>query len=210
MLCWPNRFVIVDRSGSALTPEPIEIPDMEQMRDYQYRRVGQTDRLGNTVSHDFYEIWYYDGLECGYSAKTGELLFTEQGPTPDSLGASRLRNEEVMETEHFRAVAPLNATPEIYDKVTGERIGVLEADGNLAYIYEAGDYLVAHYMTINQEHFGMLLNRDLQVLADLPELTDVLPDGTLIFDDDLGNLRQSRVYSIENLIALGKRYKEVN
>lgn len=210
MLCWPNRFVIVDRSGSALTPEPIEIPDMEQMRDYQYRRVGQTDRLGNTVSHDFYEIWYYDGLVCGYSAKTGELLFTEQGPTPDSLGASRLRNEEVMETEHFRAVAPLNATPEIYDKVTGERIGVLEADGNLAYIYEAGDYLVAHYMTINQEHFGMLLNRDLQVLADLPELTDVLPDGTLIFDDDLGNLRQSRVYSIENLIALGKRYKEVN
>lgn len=210
MLCWPNQFLIVDRSGNALTPEPIEIPDIEQMRDYQYRRVGQTDRLGNTASQDFFEVWYYDGLVCGYSAKTGELLFTEQGPTPESLGASRLRNEEIMETEHFRAVAPLNATPEIYDKATGERIGTLEADGNLAYIYEAGDYLVAHYMTVNQEHFGTLLNRNLQILADLPELTDVLPDGTLIFDDDLGNLRQSRVYSIENLIALGKRYKEAN
>ena len=88
-------------------------------------------------------------------------------------------------------------------------IGTLDADGNLMYIYQIGDCLVAQYMTSDQTRFGMLLNRNCEVLADLPNLTDVLPDHTLIFDDTHGNLRQSRVYSIQDLMTLGRQQKEV-
>jgi len=42
------------------------------------------------------------------------------------------------------------------------------------------------------------------VLAKFPGLCDVLEDGTLVFDDMRGNLRQSRIYSIQELIALAQ------
>ena len=207
MLFRSKYFMIVNRNGTLVTPEPVEIPDIEQIRDEHYRRAGETDRIGNAVSQDFLEVWYYDGRVRAYSAKTGEILFEEQGPEPDS----RLRNEEIMETEDFRVVSPvLNGTPEVFDKNTNRPIGVLEADGGLVYIYQVDNRLITHYMANDATRFGMLLNRNLQVLADFPDLSDVMPDDTIILDDNRGTLRQSRIYSIEELITSGKEIKEAN
>ena len=44
-------------------------------------------------------------------------------------------------------------------------------------------------------------------LARLPKLCDIV-DGTLVFDYSSGNLRQSRIYSTRELIALAEQYKE--
>lgn len=207
-------FIIVKRNGELVTPEPVGIPDSEQIRDEQYRRTGETDRMENAVEQDFLEVWYYDGLVRGYSAKTGELLFEKQGPLPETLGGSKLRNEEIMETEDYRVVSPvLNGTPKVYDRKADKKddpIGVLEADGGLVYIYQVGDRLITHYMANDQTRFGMLLDRNLQILADFPDLSDVMPDGTIILDDNKGTLRQSRIYSIEELIARGKEIKEAS
>ena len=198
-----DRFIIMNRNGASLTPEPINVADAEQVRDEQYRRTGTVDRLGDIAPQDYLEVWYYDGLIRGYSVKDGGILFEKQGPIPDTA-----RNEEVMETKDFRVVAPVNGAPEVYDKASGEQIGVLEFDGSLMYAYQAGEYLIAQYMSLlnYNERFGVLLDRNLQALADLPGLTDVLPDGTLVFDDTVGNLRESRIYSIEDLIAWGKAH----
>ena len=59
------------------------------------------------------------------------------------IWAPASRNEEVMETSGFRVVAPLNATPIVYDASSGDSIGVLTADGNLMNIYQADAYLIA-------------------------------------------------------------------
>ena len=209
VLFWRNDFKIIDRSGALITS--VEIPDVNQMRDQQYRRIGETDRLGNTVSQDYLEIWYFDGLVRAYSMENGILLFEEQGPIPDDLGASRQRNEEIMETEDFRVVSSLNGTPYLYDKKSGEALGTLDADAMfLMYIYQIEDNIIAQYMANDGSRFGLLINRNCEILADIPNLTDVLPDNTLIIDDNLGNLRQCRVYSIEELIHLGRQQKEAN
>ena len=65
-----------------------------------------------------------------------------------------------------------------------------------------GQYVIAEYMTIEGERYGMLLDQQCAILADLPGLCDILPDGTLVFDDMRGNLRQSRIYSTQELTTL--------
>ena len=63
---------------------------------------------------------------------------------------------------------------------------------------------------ISDERSGQILDKNLDVIADLPNLCDVLPDGTLVFDDSFGTLRRSRIYSIEELIAMAKEQMEVS
>ena len=53
--------------------------------------------------------------------------------------------------------------------------------------------------------YGLLLDGQCRTLADLPKLCDILADGTLVFDDMRGNLRQSRVYSLQELLALAQQ-----
>lgn len=50
----------------------------------------------------------------------------------------------------------------------------------------------------------VLLDRSGGILADLPGLCDVLPDGTLVFDDLRGNLRGSRIWTPQELIRRAK------
>ena len=203
LLFWTQRFSIVDREGRTLFEA--DIPNPSGLWDAQYRRAGDTDVLGNRAEQDFLELWYRDGLVKTYSAKDGTELSSQQGPTPESLGIAS-RHEEVMETEHYRVVSPLNASPELYNKSTGERIAALEADGDLMYVYETREGLIAHYLRDDQSHsrFATLLDEHGQVIADMPCLTDVLPDGALVFDDTFGNLRQSRIYSIQDLIQTSR------
>ena len=63
--------------------------------------------------------------------------------------------------------------------------------------------VITEYVTAGGERYGLLLNEQWETVADLPGLCDILPDGTLVFDDMRGNLRQSRIYSTQELIALG-------
>lgn len=91
-----------------------------------------------------------------------------------------------------------------YDLKTGNMVCVLEADAYLTYVTQVGSYVITEYISARGERYGLLLDEHCEVVAELPNLCDILADGTLVFDDMRGNLRQSRIYSIQELIALGK------
>ena len=67
--------------------------------------------------------------------------------------------------------------------------------------------IVTEYLSEDGSRWGLLLDEKLETLAELPQLCDLLPDGFL-FDDQLGNLRQCRVYSIEALKNLANQVLE--
>ena len=63
-----------------------------------------------------------------------------------------------------------------------------------------GENFVAQFVTADGYCYGRLLNEKCEVLAELPYLCDVI-NNVLIFDYSTGDLRQSRIYDTEELIA---------
>lgn len=166
-----------------------DLPDAEQVYDQQYRRGADGDCL---------EVVYNDGLTRLYSAVDGTLLSeVQRGKQNDSL-------DEEFFTGRLHILSPLHGTPTVYDKDTGALLGELASEDYLAYVTETGDFLVTEYFTTQMQRYGLLLNDTLETLARLPNLCDILPDGTLVFDDQRGNLRESRIYSTQELMALAR------
>ena len=165
----------------------VDIPDAEQVYDQQYRR----DESGS-----YLDVIYNDGLVRSYSAVDGGLLSESRGGAPDTT-----LYEEFF-TDRLRITSPLHGTPAAYDRKTGELVRELEPDAYLTYVTQVGDHVVTEYISAQGERYGLLLDGDCETLADLPELCDITADGTLVFDDMMGNLRTSRIYSIQELMAL--------
>ena len=86
-------------------------------------------------------------------------------------------------------------------------MAVLEEDSYLTYVTETGNYIITEYVSAAGERYGILLNKKLEKLADLPGLCDVVGDMA-IFDYGTGNLRQCRLYSLQELVILGETYAE--
>lgn len=185
MLFRYDGFRIYGPDGTLLADE--ELPGGEQVYDQQYRRDDKGDYL---------EVLYSDGTTRSYAAGDGRLLSETQGPPPD-----RTLDEEFF-TDRLRIAAPLHGVPAAYDRETGARVCELEKDDYLTYVTQVGDLIVTEYITARGERYGLLLDESCETLARLPELCDVLPDGRLVFDDMRGNLRQSRIYTSQELLAL--------
>lgn len=185
MLYRYDTFRLYRMDGTLICEQAI--PDPEQVYDQQYRR--RDDRC-------VLEVIYYSGLIRTYSAVDGSVVSEEQGQQPDK---SLL---EEFQTDKLRIISPLHGTPEVYDRATGEKLGTLESQDYLTYVTQVGQYVITEYVTIEGERYGTLLDQQGAILADLPGLCDILPDGTLVFDDMRGNLRQSRIYSTQELTAL--------
>ena len=143
---------------------------------------------------------YDDGLVRSYSVKNGALISEEQEEAPDGS------HNGVYVTDDFVIEAPLHGAATAYDQ-GGDAIGDLEPEGFLYDAIQAGDYLITLYLTTDDDRYGLLLDKDGETLADLPRLTDALPNGTLIFDDGRGELYQSKIYSLEELKTLAKAYE---
>ena len=169
------------------------LPESGQVYDQQYRREADGDVL---------EVTYNQGLIRRYAIEDGRLLSEEMGPVPDGT-----LDEEFL-TDRFRVTAPLHGTPVVYDRETGQQLRELEPNDYLAYVTQVGEYVITEYVTSQGTRYGLLLDENCETLARLPNLCDILPDGTLLFDDMRGNLRQSRIYSIQELLALAKNSKE--
>ena len=143
------------------------------------------------------EVTWYDGTVRCYSAADGTLLSEEKKAAPDR------DLEEKFETKAYRIHSSLHEAPKVYDAKTGKYKGTLEEDAYLTYVNEVGEYLIMQYVSADGRKFGYLLNQNLEKLAYLPGFCD-LSGEMLIFDDESGNLRQSRLYSLRELIALGE------
>ena len=82
----------------------------------------------------------------------------------------------------------------------------MEEEAYLTYVTQAGDCLITEYISAEGLRYGLLLNSEFETLAYLPNLCDVAGD-VLFFDYESGNLRQSRLYSLRELVALGDAYQ---
>jgi hypothetical protein len=185
MLFRYESFRLMTMDGTVLAD--VAIPDAEQVYDQQYRR----DESGS-----YLEVIYNDGLIRRYSAADGSLLSEEQGEQPDES-----LYEEFF-TDKLKITSPLHGTPAAYDKETGELVRELESDAYLTYVTQVGYYVVTEYVSAQGDRYGLLLDENLETLAELPNLCDITAEGTLVFDDMRGNLRQCKLYSLDELLQL--------
>lgn len=188
MLFRYDGFRLYDIDGTLLAE--VSIPDAEEVYDQQYRR---------NENGSYLEVIYNNGMIRTYSAVDGSLLSEVAGEVPDDT------LYEEFWTDSLRITGPLHGTPAAYDLESGELIKELEPDAYLTYVTQVGDQIVTEYISAEGVRYALLLDENCETLADLPNLCDILPDGTLVFDDMKGNLRTSRIYSIQELITLGKQ-----
>lgn len=183
-----GTFRIYDRNGQFIMEG--KLPEAESIYDQQFRREGEQSYL---------EVIWYDGSRRCYSAEDGILLSEEKGEAP----AKDLYEEFFV--GNYRIASGLHDAPEVYDTASGRHVATLEMDGYLTYVTEIGEYYITEYIDAAGERYGFLLNGQFETLAYLPGLCDVVGDK-LVFDYGSGNLRQSRLYSLQELIALGEAY----
>ena len=181
-------FAIYDMDGNLINQ--IELPDAAQIYDQQFRKDGDASYL---------EVTWYDGTVRCYDAGNGSMISEIKGDAPEK------DLYEEFYTDQYRIASALHSAPEVYDIVSGKLVTTLETDSYLTYVTQADEYLITEYVSAAKERYGLLLDKDLQTVAYLPKLCDISGD-MLVFDYESGNLRQCRLYSLPELIALGETY----
>ena len=129
MLFGYREFQVYDRQGALLSR--VDLPDAEAVYDQQFVRAGEESWL---------EVIWYDGTRRFYDAADGNLIGEEQGEAP---------SEDLYEefsAGPFRIASGLHDAPVVYDKASGRKLAVLEGEGYLTYVTEAGEYLVTEYI----------------------------------------------------------------
>lgn len=182
-----DGFRLYAPDGGILKEEAL--PNPEQVYDQQFRRE---------AGGEYLEVIYNNGTSLCYSATDGRLQEERTGTPPDGS-----LDEEFI-TDRLRITAPLHGTPKVYDLESGALVRTLEEDDYLAYAAQVDGGIMTEYITARGERYGLLLNEDCETLARLPGLCDVTEDGTLVFDDNRGNLRESRIYSLQELMAFAE------
>lgn len=182
-----DGFRLYAPDGGILKEEAL--PNPEQVYDQQFRRE---------AGGEYLEVIYNNGTSLCYSATDGQLQEERTGTPPDGS-----LDEEFI-TDRLRITAPLHGTPKVYDLESGALVRTLEEDDYLAYAAQVDGGIMTEYITARGERYGLLLNEDCETLARLPGLCDVTEDGTLVFDDNRGNLRESRIYSLQELMAFAE------
>lgn len=186
MLFSIQGFQIYDMSGSVLAE--VSLPEPEKIYDQQFVKKKESSWL---------EVTWYDGMKRCYSADDGKMISEEQGEKPEK------DLYEEFYIEGYRIASSLHEAPKVYELESNRLAATLEEDSYLTYVTELNDYIITEYISAAGERYGLLLNRDFEKLAYLPKLCDVSGDK-LVFDDEAGNLRQCRLYSLQELIASGE------
>lgn len=187
MLFSYRQFRLYRKDGELLAD--VVIPDADTIYDQQYRR----DEKGS-----YLEVIYYDGTHRLYSAADGSVMDEWMGDAPDAS-----LYEEFF-TDTLRVSSPLHGTPIVYNKKSGKQVTELESEDYLTYMTQAGEYVIAEYMTAEGERYGLLLNEQCDTIAYLPGLCDICGDE-LIFDYHKGNLRRTRIYHIDELKKMARQ-----
>ncbi len=182
-------FCTFDKDGKQIASG--KLPDAEQIYDQQFIRDGSSSYL---------EVTWYDGTVRRYGMD-GFLLEQLQREAPD-----REMEEEFL-TDQYRIVSRLHEAPAVYDRKSGTYVAGLEADASLTYVTQLDGMILTEYVSSKLERYGILLDENLQVLAKLPDVCDVYGD-TVVFDYGNGSIRSCRIYSLEELAALGSGFLE--
>lgn len=181
-------FQIYDAKGCLL--KEIELPDPEKIYDQQFVRDKNDSWL---------EVIWYDGIRRCYSASDGTMIFEGQGEIPQ-----RDLYEEFY-VDQYKITSDLHEAPKVYERKNNRLVATLEEDSYLTYVTKIDEYILTEYIRASGERYGLLLNQRFEKIAYLPNLCDVVGD-TFVFDDKAGNLRQCRLYSLQELVSLGERF----
>jgi len=175
MLFGYEGFRIYYRDGNMTAQH--ELQEAEQIYDQQYIRSQEASYL---------EVTWKDGMVRQYGMD-GRLRMEEKHEAPDQS----LTEEFV--TDRYRIVSRLNEPLEVYDRKTGRLAAQLDQDANLTYVTQLDGYIMMEYVSTELERYGILLNEDLEQLAELPGLCDVYGD-TVVFDYQNGTISSSSIY----------------
>jgi len=190
MLFSINGLRLYDIGGSIIAD--VTLP--EGIYDQQYRRIDGAS---------FLEVIYYNGIVQKYSGVDGSLLSEQQGAQPN------VNLYEEFFTDTLRIASTLHGTPVAYNLKSGKLVRELEKDAYLTYVTQCGEYIITEYISaIDSSRYGLLLDgKTCKTLAFLPNLCDVY-DGRLIFNMRPGSLRETRIFSVSELITMGKLANE--
>lgn len=168
----------------------VELPDSDNIYDQQF----ESDKDSSWL-----EVIWYDGTRRQYSAADGAMIKETKGEAPDKSLV------EEFETDKYRIVSELHSAPAVYSASSGKKVATLETEDFLTYVSQFGDCIITEYISAQGGRYGLLLNDKLQTIAVLDGLCDISGDK-LVFDYGDGNMRQSRLYSLEELTALGEKF----
>lgn len=179
-------FRIYDRNGE-ITAEYV-FEDEEEIYDQQYIRSQDTSYL---------EVIWNDGTVRQYGMD-GAMIQEKKCEAPDQ------RMSEEFVTDHYRIVSRLNEPLKVYSRKTKQLVTQLEEDANLTYVTQLEGCIMMEYVSTELERYGILLDEDLQELAELSGLCDVYED-TVVFDYQDGTIRSGSLYSLDDLISIVDR-----
>ena len=182
MLFSYKQFRVYDIAGNLI--KEVDIPKADRVYDQQFIRED---------GESYLEVTYNDGTLLTYNARDGNLISEDQIEKPD------LSLYEEFNTDSFRIESPLHGTPSVYDKKTDKFVCELDEEGYLTYITQTDDYIIAQYVTVDDDYYGVLLNNNWEALAYLPYLSDVYEDELYFDYCESGNMRKSRIYNIDEL-----------
>ena len=189
MLFGIDGFRIYDRDGKLCNET--ELGNPESIYDEQFKKETES----------YLEVTWYDGTVRTYSAADGTLLSEEKGEKPDRT------LDETFFTENYEIRSSIHDAPQVYDRVSGKWLASLEKEDYLTYVTQVQEDILTEYISTTGGRYGILLNDRLEEIAYLPNVCDVVED-TFIFDTGSGELRQCRLYSLQELVALGESYIE--
>lgn len=182
MLFSDRGFRLYDRSGKLFYEE--NFSEGEAIKgEYFDREEGE----------DYLEVIYADGTMQKYRAEDGQL--EEEGE------AEGLQREFYTDRFHIKAQEQGGAV--IYDAGSDKKLKDVKNEGSLTDAVQTGDYVVLQFAVHDKGTFGILMNTEGQILAELPRLSDVIGDK-LLFDYFGGEIRESSIHSIDELLKMAE------
>ncbi len=189
MLFSINGFRIYDRQGQLCNETKLENP--QSIFDEQFRKEAES----------YLEVTWYNGTVRKYSAEDGRLIAEETCEKPDK------ELDESFYTDDYEIKSHLHDAPQVYEKSSGKWVASLEKEDYLTYVTQINTNILTEYTSSIGNRYGLLLNRNLETIAYIPKVCDVIED-TVVIDTGSGELRQCRLYSLQELAALGESYIE--
>ncbi|MCI8806090.1 MAG: protein kinase [Clostridiales bacterium] len=166
------------------------------MVDDSFLNGGKVTGVGKTLNGYFCAI--SKGDNCTVYNENAEKIFE----------TSISSENEAFFTDNEIIIAPKHGTPIVYSLKDGSKINELEKDSYITYITQLEDYVMSEYITVNGEHYGILLDKNTyKPLAYMAGLADIY-NNQLIFDYNKGNLRKTNIYSINDIINIGIKFNE--
>lgn len=191
MLFSARGFQIYSMDGQLI--QNIELPDSTNIYDQQFRRNGEEVHL---------EVTWYDGNVRTYSAKDGRQLEEYNIDQPSK------NLDETFETEKYVFESSMHGATKVYTKEKHELVKALEDNAFVTYVTEMPDGYIVEYIDNSSARYGIYMDKNLEEIARLDGLCDITGDS-FIYDFYKGELRKTKIYSLEELISLaGQKLEE--